>query len=199
MNRATWLNRELYDFNTVKIEIDGYNMNTVDEGSEKLPPLLLVHGTPGWSFEFRKIMKTLSQKYRVIAPDHLGFGLSDKPRASEVDYTPVGHARRLSLFIEKLQLKNLHLFVHDFGSSIGIGAIRQQLHNVQSITVSNSWLWSLNDYKEIKKPAALIQTKIGKFLYYRLNFSVNVLLRSSFADKKNLNAEIMCHYRKPMA
>ncbi|MGH9557100.1 MAG: alpha/beta fold hydrolase, partial [Terriglobales bacterium] len=73
-----WL-RELYPFRTAGIQVDGGRMSYVDEGAPDAPPIVLLHGNPTWSFLYRAIIPKLSARYRVIAPDHIGFGLSDKP------------------------------------------------------------------------------------------------------------------------
>ena len=66
-----------YPFKTKKFAIDGHLMSYVDEGQGKV--IVMLHGNPTWSFFYRNLIKLLSQRYRVIAPDHIGCGLSDKP------------------------------------------------------------------------------------------------------------------------
>lgn len=192
MQSTEWLNRELYPFHTRTVPIDGYRMNAIDEGSG--PVLLLVHGTPGWSFEFRRVIALLSNRYRCIAPDHLGFGLSD--RGSTIDYTVQGHARRLKKFIDALQLNDIHLFVHDFGGPIGLSVAIDEPTRFRRITISNSWLWSLNDDPHFMRASKLIHSRIGRFLYERINISAKVLLKQGFADQRLLSPEIHRHYIK---
>jgi haloalkane dehalogenase len=100
-----WVNRELYSFNTKTIAIDGHTKSYVDEGRGET--ILFVHGTPSWSFEWRHLITALSPNYRCIAPDHIGFGLSDKPK--EYKYTSAQHANNLEAFIKALDLKDIIL------------------------------------------------------------------------------------------
>jgi haloalkane dehalogenase len=72
-----WLDREEYPFGAHFFETPAGRIHYVDEGEG--PPVLMVHGTPTWSFLYRRLIKDLSRDHRVIAVDNLGFGLSDKP------------------------------------------------------------------------------------------------------------------------
>lgn len=89
----------------------------VDEGSG--PPLLMVHGNPTWSFAWRRLIRDLSSQYRVIAPDHLGCGFSEKPQ--EDLYTLDQHIERLEQLVAALKITGITLFAHDWGGAIGMG------------------------------------------------------------------------------
>src|SRR5258708_1321299 len=111
-----WLDRTLYPFTPRRFEsVDGV-MRYVDEGRGS--PTVLVHGTPSWSFEWRGRVIGLRASHRVLAPDHLGFGLSDKPAGAP--YRPEDHARRLLAWFDQLDLRDVTLVVHDFGGPIGL-------------------------------------------------------------------------------
>ncbi len=86
-------------------------MHYLDEGEGQ--PILMVHGQPTWSFMYRHLIRGLSPKARCIAVDHIGFGLSDKPR--HWSYTPAEHAANLTALVEHLDLEPLTLVVHDWG------------------------------------------------------------------------------------
>ena len=92
-------------------------MHYIDEGSG--PVLLMVHGNPTWSFAWRKLVKDLSNQYRVIAIDHLGCGFSEKPQ--EDVYALDQHISRLVALVECLDLNDVTLFAHDWGGAIGMG------------------------------------------------------------------------------
>lgn len=77
MTRPPWLDTSLYPFKAHHLDLAPGRMHYVDEGEG--PTLLMVHGTPSWSFLYRRLIRDLSNEYRCVAPDHLGFGLSDKP------------------------------------------------------------------------------------------------------------------------
>lgn len=102
------------------VEIDGLRQAYVDEGPTDGPTVLLLHGQPSWSYLYRHMIPVLRDAgYRVIAMDHLGMGRSDKPTDVH-DYSYLGHNDRLAAFINTLKLTDIHLFVQDWGSLIGL-------------------------------------------------------------------------------
>jgi len=108
-----------YPFESKSIELDsGHRLHFVDEGSGEV--LLCVHGNPTWSFAWRRVVREFSSTHRVIAIDHLGCGLSDKPQ--DYDYSLANHIANVQTLIEKLDLRNVTLLAHDWGGAIGMGA-----------------------------------------------------------------------------
>ncbi|MEZ4518702.1 MAG: hypothetical protein R3C44_18430 [Chloroflexota bacterium] len=87
----TWINRSEYPFNPKQLSLSMGTMSYVDEGEGE--PIVMVHGNPSWSFEYRALIKHFSATHRCIAHDHIGFGLSDKPL--DWDYLPRRHAENL--------------------------------------------------------------------------------------------------------
>ena len=77
MTKPKWLNTKEYPFKSNFFKTSIGRLHYVDEG--KGEPIIFVHGNPAWSFEFRNLIKEFSKTNRCIAPDHIGFGLSDKP------------------------------------------------------------------------------------------------------------------------
>lgn len=174
--------------------VDGSVMRYVDEGSG--PPVVLVHGTPTWSYLYRHLIGALTPGRRVVAPDHLGFGRSDKPPGA--DYRPVAHARRLAALIDHLELDDCVLVVHDFGGPIGLSHALDHPERVRGIVCFNTWMWSLADSPSARI-ARLLSGRFGRFLYERLNFSPRVLLKAGFADRSKLTREIHRQYLLPFA
>ena len=117
-DRNSW--RELYPFESRYLTIDGNRYHYLDEGSG--PVLLLVHGNPTWSFYWREIVKALRGEYRLIVPDHIGCGLSDKPSPKHYSYRLAQRIFDLSRLIHYLDLRNVTLLAHDWGGAIGMGA-----------------------------------------------------------------------------
>ena len=115
-------------------------MHYVDEGSGR--PVVFVHGNPVWSFMFRNQIKALSPTNRCIAPDLLGFGLSDKPH--DWSYLPAEHAAHLDAFLESLDLHDVTLVIGDWGGPIGISYALGHPDRIHSIVVSNTWMWSVS-------------------------------------------------------
>ena len=112
--------RPLYPFPSREIVLDGQRMHYVDEGAG--PVLLLVHGNPTWSFYWREVIRAFRDRYRVVAIDHIGCGLSDKPAAKDYPYRLARRVADLGQFIEKLDLRQITLLAHDWGGAIGMGA-----------------------------------------------------------------------------
>ncbi|MBU2488757.1 MAG: alpha/beta fold hydrolase [Proteobacteria bacterium] len=98
------------------MEIEGHRMNYVDEGEGET--LLMLHGNPTWSYLYRHMIADLKKDFRCVALDHLGYGLSDKPR--DGDYSMEAHIRRLGVFVEKLGLERVTLICQDWGGIIGL-------------------------------------------------------------------------------
>jgi len=189
----SWVDTTLYPFENKFLQIDEGNMHYVDEGKGEI--ILFVHGTPTWSFLYRSFIKELSKNYRCIAIDHLGFGLSEKP--DSVSGTPEWHSKNLSEFIERLDLKDITLVVHDFGGPIGLSSAIQNHERVKQVIMFNTWLWETKRNSDAKKIDKIVNGVIGKFLYLRLNFSPKVLLKKGFSDKKKLSKSVHKHYLKP--
>jgi cis-3-alkyl-4-acyloxetan-2-one decarboxylase len=112
--------RSLYPFVSRELSLDGLRYHYLDEGAG--PALLLVHGNPTWSFYWRNIILALRGKYRLIVPDHIGCGLSDKPAPSAYSYRLARRVEDLCRLIEHLNLDNVTLVAHDWGGAIGMGA-----------------------------------------------------------------------------
>lgn len=189
-----WLNRREYPFRPNFFEINGQKMHYIDEGDGNV--ILYIHGTPSWSFDFRKVIQKLKSGSRCIAIDHIGFGLSDKPE--NYDYSTINHALTLEKFIQHMQLENITLVLHDFGGPIGFHYAINHPEKVKSIVVLNSWLWSSEDDPEFKKASKILQNPLLPFLYKRLNISPRFILPKSFGDKK-LSKKTVKQYTKPFA
>jgi haloalkane dehalogenase len=190
-SKPTWLNTKEYPFTSHFITIEGHSIHYVDEGQGEV--LLMVHGTPVWSFLYRHCIQRLSARYRCVALDHLGFGLSDKP--SNGDYTPQAHAERLATFVEALGLKNITIITQDYGGPIALDYAVHHAENVRRIVIANSWMWAL---PQMEQGGKLFNNALGKWLYLRYGFSAKVLIPQSFGDKRNLSPEIHAQYLAPL-
>ncbi|MFO8051958.1 MAG: alpha/beta fold hydrolase [Thermoplasmatota archaeon] len=110
MEFPDWLNRDEYPFSSHYYRTPVGRMHYIDEGEG--PPVVFFHGNPSWSFQFRNIIKDLPRDHRCIAPDLIGFGLSDKP--PKWTYLPEDHARYIEEFLESLDLKDITIVVGDW-------------------------------------------------------------------------------------
>ncbi len=193
LKAQNWLDTALFPFDSHYLETGNGKLHYVDQGNGD--PILFVHGTPSWSFLYRELIQSLSSGYRCIAPDHLGFGLSDKP--DTFSGTPEAHCENLILLIDSLQLENITLVVHDFGGPIGLGAAIQRPDKIKNIVVFNTWLWETKDDPAVKKIDRMLHSGFGKFLYLRMNFSPKYLLKQGFHNKKALTKRIHRQYLGP--
>lgn len=193
MSDRSWVDRSEYPFASHYIDVDGGRMHYVDEGEGE--PVVMVHGTPTWSFLYRRFIRELARTHRVIAPDNIGFGLSEKPE--RWGYRPEDHARNLASLIERLGLRDVTLVVHDFGGPIGLSYAVEHPENVKRLVIFNTWMWSLAGQKNVERASRLLGGILGKLLYLRMNFSPKVLLKSAFADKSKLTPATHRHYIAP--
>jgi len=175
-------------------------MHYIDQGSG--PPVLFVHGTPTNSFEFRHLIAALSATHRCIAPDHFGFGQSERP--ASFAYTPEAHAEALGEFVERLGLDRFTLVVHDFGGPIGLplamseglsGSARSiPSRMVERVVIVNTWAWPLNDDPKMARGAAFIGGAVGRLLYRYANASLRLIMPSAYGDKRKLTRDIHRQY-----
>jgi len=159
-------------------------MHYVDEGPRDGEIILCLHGQPSWSFLYRKMIPILTGAgYRVIAPDLVGFGKSDKP-ASVDDYTYAGHVDWMNQFLTGLDLTGLTLMCQDWGGLLGLRAVGDQPDRFERLVIANTGLpntTTLTDdisnmmgkmYPMVPVPtAAMVQEQFsggtpGAFLYW---------------------------------
>jgi haloalkane dehalogenase len=193
MQSTGWVDREAYPFVDRFYDLPAGRMHYVDEGSG--PPIVFVHGTPTWSFLYRYLIRCLSADYRCVAPDHLGFGLSDKPAGWS--YRPQEGAANLRKFIEGLDLKDFTLVVHDFGGPIGLSYALDCPRNVRRLVIFNTWLWGTRGDPHFSVAGKLLDNALGRLLYLRLGFSVRVML--PFGGHSPLPPEIRSQYLAPLS
>src|SRR2546426_1096782 len=95
----------------------------------------MLHGNPTWSFYYRALIAAFSLTHRVVAPDHMGCGLSDKPQA--YSYTLAQHINNLEALLDTLKLDRFPLFLHDRGGPIGMGSALRHPERVKRFVVFN--------------------------------------------------------------
>jgi pimeloyl-ACP methyl ester carboxylesterase len=192
---TNWLNTNEYPFKHHYFKVNDTTMHYVDEGEGEV--LLFVHGTPSWSFEFRNVIKFLSKKYRCIAIDHIGFGLSEKP--AKYDYTVQNHTASLLKLVTHLQLNQFTMLVHDFGGIIGLAAAEQIPEKIKGLVILNTWCRSIQDEPEYKKMKMILGSPLVPLLYRYLNFSAKYILPAAFGERSRLTPEIHQHFLRPFS
>ncbi len=131
-----------YPFAAHYVDVDekGMRMHYVDEGPRDGQVVLMLHGEPSWSYLYRHMIPICAAAgHRVIAPDLIGFGKSDKP-ARKNDYSYAGHVAWMRQFIEEVDLNNITLFCQDWGSLIGLRVAAENEHRIARIMLGNGGL-----------------------------------------------------------
>ncbi len=123
-----------FPFQSRYLDISGNKLHYIDEGDG--PAVVLLHGNPTWSYYYRHLIRVLSENFRVIAVDHMGCGLSDKP--AQYSYTLARHIENLTIVIDNLNLKTLSLVVHDWGGAIGFGYATRFTDRITAAVVLNT-------------------------------------------------------------
>ena len=129
-----------YPFAPHYVTVNGVRIHYVDEGTQDAEPVLLLHGEPSWSYLYRKMIPILTGAgYRVIAPDLVGFGRSDKPAERE-DYTYQRHMDWITGLIESLDLQSINLVCQDWGGLIGLRLAAENEQRFARIVAANTGL-----------------------------------------------------------
>jgi haloalkane dehalogenase len=129
-----------YPFAPHYAEVAGLRIHYVDEGSPSAAPVLLLHGEPSWSYLYRKMIPPLAAAgHRVVAPDLIGFGRSDKPAARE-DYTYQRHVDWMAGLLDALDLRDISLVCQDWGGLIGLRVAAVHPERFARIVAANTFL-----------------------------------------------------------
>ena len=127
-----------YPYEPNYMMIDGLRIHYLDEGPKDADPIFLLHGEPAWSYLFRKMIPTLTaQGHRVIVPDCVGFGKSDK-FISKYDYSYKHHVEVMKELVQKLNLKNVTFFGQDWGGLVGLRVVAELPDRFSHVVVSNT-------------------------------------------------------------
>jgi pimeloyl-ACP methyl ester carboxylesterase len=126
-----------------RIDLNGIEIFYREAGDKKNPSLLLLHGFPSSSVMFKNLMMELSHKFHLIAPDFPGFGFSSFPGVSEFEYTFKNIAACMEHFIQKIELNKFFIYLHDYGSAVGLRLCLNNPDRILGIIVQNG-----NAYEE---------------------------------------------------
>lgn len=186
-----------FPYKSEYLEVFGSKMHYVDEGSKDGKHVfLLLHGNPTSSYVWRNIIPYLSPLGRVIAPDLIGMGKSDKP---DIDYTFADHIKYTEEFIAKMELKNVILIVQDWGSGIGFNYANNHQSNIAGIVffeaLTRPITWKDANMIEKFLFKRFRDPKKGDKMLYKKNFFVEKFL--PMAAGRKLSKEEMDVYREP--
>jgi haloalkane dehalogenase len=189
--RPAWVPQDLYPFPDRYADAGGARVHYIDEGSG--PPLLLLHGNPTWSFLYREIVKGLADRFRCIAVDHPGFGLSAAPPG--YGFTPAEHARVLEQLVLQLDLRDVTMMVQDWGGPIGFEVATRHPDRFARFVIGNTWAWPKSD-PGTQVFSRLLGGGIGRRLILNRNIFVERLLPGGTRNRK-LPEAVMAAYRGP--
>jgi haloalkane dehalogenase len=192
-SRPAWVDDELFPFESRFVELDGNVVHYVDEGSG--PILLMLHGNPVWSFVYREVIAALRDRFRCIALDFPGFGLSTG--APGYQYLAQDHATLLVSFLDRLNLSHLTLIGHNWGGPFGLYAAQQRPDTFERLILTNTWAWPLNGDLTSEVFSRGMGGPVGRALITRFNPLVNYFIPSAHKRRKLSEAE-MAHYRQAM-
>jgi cis-3-alkyl-4-acyloxetan-2-one decarboxylase len=190
----------LYPFTSHWLELEGpggasdaLRMHYLDEGPRDGIPLVMCHGNPTWSFYYRTLIPELSRSYRVIVPDHVGCGLSDKPQ--DYPYRLEHHIRNLEALIAHLDLSNIVMVVHDWGGGIGMGAATRHPERIARFVIFNTSAFYLPAI-----PALLHLARspwLGALMLRGLNAFAKLAVRLAMGDRSRMTPAIRKGYLAP--
>ncbi len=177
---------ELFPFASNWFESSVGRIHYVDEGSGR--PILLFHGQPDWSFLYRHLIKMLRGKFRCIAPDYPGFGLSVRPRGYR--YTPEEHSMVVSELVEHLDLRDMIVMGQDWGGPIATGVALNDPERVSGVVFGNTWCWPADFRTKIF--SWIMSTWPLQWLIKHRNLFVKRIMPMML--KRSLTAEELDHY-----
>lgn len=166
-------------------------MHYLDEGSGK--PLLCVHGNPTWSFYFRNLVQDFRPRRRVIVPDHIGCGLSDKPQRYR--YTMARHVANLESLVLSLDLKDIDLLVHDWGGPIGLSVAARHPERFSKIIITNTAAFRCPDLPRLLGLARI--PLLGELLIRGLNAFVLTTLWTATSHPERFRGALRKGYVFP--
>jgi pimeloyl-ACP methyl ester carboxylesterase len=182
----TW---QLYPFQSRWLNSSAGRVHYIDEGQGL--PILFLHGNPTWSFLYRNIIIQLRDRYRCVAIDYPGFGLSDRP--DDYGYTPGEHAEVTGELVRDLDLRRMLVVGHDWGGPIAAWVAAQDERRVAGLVFGNTWLWP-NDRLTTTIFSRVMSSPPMERRILNANYFVERLIPAGTSRK--LTEEEMNHYRK---
>lgn len=141
----------------------GLKLHYLDEGHGDA--VVMVHGNPSWSIYFRGLVEGLKDGHRLIVPDHIGCGLSDKPDDSRYDYTLASRVDDLEALLDSLGLtEKVTLVLHDWGGMIGMAYACRHPERVKKLVILNTGAFFLPSGKTFPWALRLCRTRLGALL-----------------------------------
>jgi haloalkane dehalogenase len=158
----------LYPFASHFTELGGLRLHYLDEGEGAA--VVAVHGNPTWSFYYRELVKDLRVDHRVVVPDHMGCGLSDRPDDGAYPYTLERRVADFETLMERLGLDEVNLVVHDWGGAIGCAWAVRNPQRIKRLVVLNTGAFHLPPSKALPWQLWLVRnTPLGGIMVRGFN------------------------------
>jgi len=181
--------RSLYPFESRWFDSSAGRLHYIDEGVGT--PILLCHGNPTWSFLYRHIVNQLRDRFRCVAVDYIGFGLSDRPEG--YGYTIEEHACVLGELVDHLGLENFVIMGQDWGGPISTAIAVDRADRVSGVVLGNTWFWPA-DALTMRLFSRVMSSRPLQRRIIDANVFVERFLPAGMARK--LTPAEMDHYRK---
>ncbi len=179
---------ELFPFESRWLESSAGRVHYIDEGEGQ--PILMCHGNPTWSFLYRNVIKALRGRFRCVAVDYPGFGLSDRPGG--YGYTPAEHAAVVTELVRSLDLRELILLAHDWGGPIGLSVACEDPSRVAGLVLGGTWFWPPD--RRFRMFSAVMSSWPLQRAILRRNLFVERFIPAGMT--RELSREEMDHYRR---
>lgn len=187
------VDRALYPFESHWLDLDGVRYHYLDEGPRNAPVVVMLHGNPTWSFYYRTLIPGVSERYRVVVPDHVGCGLSDKPQ--DYPYILAQHGQNVEALVAALGLKDVTLLVHDWGGMIGMYYATRHPDNVARLVILNTTAFVLPKLPWMIRMSRL--PLLGDVLLRGFNAFARLALPLATAHRERLTPEVRAGYLAP--
>jgi haloalkane dehalogenase len=181
----------LFPFESRWFASDVGAVHYVDEGVGD--PILFLHGNPTWSFLYRGIIIRLKKRFRCIAVDYPGFGLSERPH--DYGYTPGEHAEVVRALVGELDLHDLTIMGQDWGGPIGLSVAADEISRLRALVMGNTWYWPIDNLRSKTFAYVMSMAPVQSMI-----LSKNLLVERMMplGVKHPLAPEVMRHYQEAM-
>ncbi|MBX3423360.1 MAG: haloalkane dehalogenase [Pirellulaceae bacterium] len=170
------------------VQVGDTRMHYIDQGQGQT--VLCLHGEPTWCYLYRKMIPTLSASHRVVAPDMVGFGRSDK-YADRSDYSFQMHVDKLTGLIEQLDLRDITLVCQDWGGLIGLRIAAENQERFARLVIMNTWLPTGDE------PPGEAFLKWRDFAARQPDMPVGFILRRTLVQGSALAESVIAAYEAP--
>lgn len=189
--------RHLYPWQGKFHQVGGHRMHYLDEGQGR--PVVMLHGNPTWSFYWRHLIGPVCKTHRVIVPDHIGCGLSDKPNDDAYGYTLEERVSNIESLLESLGIvDDITLVLHDWGGMIGLAFANRNRERISRLVITNTAGFGLPEGKALPWQIALAKHfPVSEFVVRRLNAFVLGAAQTCSTRKGGLDKDVKAAYIAP--